>query len=135
MRDGKKFVGTQVILDTDRSPSTGFKTVAVEDSSTLLDNAIAMIEEFCDIYDADNRDHVSAAVRINPKSTSQFPLQEVHGDNEGPAIIAGSRPVVPDDVEGFWYDATRAVTTSPTTATRWGQWNSPTWVWIYSTTV
>ena len=51
-RDGKKCVSTQVILDTDRSLSTSFKTVAVEDSSTLLDNDIAMIEEFCDMYDA-----------------------------------------------------------------------------------
>ena len=76
MRDGKKIVGTQVILDTGWSLSIGFKTVAIEDSSTLLDNAIAMIEELGDIYDADNRDHVSAAVRIDPKSTSQFPLQE-----------------------------------------------------------
>ena len=51
-RDGKKCVSTQIILDTGRSLSTRFKTVAVEDSSTLLDNAIAMIEEFRDMYDA-----------------------------------------------------------------------------------
>ena len=43
-RDGKKLVGTQVILNTNRSLSTVFKTVAVQDSSTLLANTIAMIE-------------------------------------------------------------------------------------------
>ena len=61
-RDGKKFVGTQVILDTGRSLSTGFKPVAVEDSSTLLDNAIVMIEELCDMYDADNREHIFKSI-------------------------------------------------------------------------
>ena len=49
-RDGKKCVSAQVILDTGRSLSTHL--LSVEDSSTLLDNAIAMIEEFCDMYDA-----------------------------------------------------------------------------------
>ena len=42
--DGKKFEGMQIILDTGRSLSTDFTTVAVENSSTLLDNAIAMID-------------------------------------------------------------------------------------------
>ena len=60
--DGNKFVCTQVILDTGRSHSTDFKTVAVEDSSTLLDNAIAMIEELCDMYDADNREHIIKSI-------------------------------------------------------------------------
>ena len=45
-----------------RSVSTGFKPVAVEDSSTLLDNAIAMIEELCDMYDADNREHIFKSI-------------------------------------------------------------------------
>ena len=68
-RDEKKCVSAQVILDTGRSLSTRFKTVAVEDSSTLLDNAIAMIEEFCDMYDAIAvmSDRASANKAVNEK--------------------------------------------------------------------
>ena len=51
-----------MILDTGRSLSTGFKPVAVEDSSTLLDNDIAMIAELCDMYDADNREHIFKSI-------------------------------------------------------------------------
>ena len=64
-RDGKKCVGTQVILDTVRSLSTGLKNVVLEDSSTLLDNAMAVIEELCNMYDADNWEHIFKSILQN----------------------------------------------------------------------
>ena len=49
-RDGKKILGQQVTLASGNTMSAGFVPVAVEDSATLLDNAIAMMQELCDIY-------------------------------------------------------------------------------------
>jgi len=44
-RDGKKVFGHQITLDSGKTLSNGFVPVAVEDSATLLDNAIAMMED------------------------------------------------------------------------------------------
>lgn len=49
-RDHKKIVGLQVNLDSGTTLSAGFSGVAVEDSSTLLDNAIAMLDELADVF-------------------------------------------------------------------------------------
>ena len=40
-----KNVGEQIVLDNGQVLSTGFTNVAMEDSSTLLDNGINMIDE------------------------------------------------------------------------------------------
>ena len=57
-RDHKKIVGQQITLDSGKTLSTGFSQVAVEDSTTLLDNAIAMMEELSSIYDETNQEQV-----------------------------------------------------------------------------
>jgi aubergine-like protein len=55
-RDGHKIVGQQVRVEIGKTLSTGFNFVAVENSVTLLDNAIAMMEELCDIFDEEHRE-------------------------------------------------------------------------------
>ena len=41
--DHKKVISKQITLDTGATLSTGFAPIAVEDSATLLDNVVAMI--------------------------------------------------------------------------------------------
>ena len=53
-RDHQKILGNQVTLDTGKTLSVGFVSVATEDSSTLLDNSIAMMDELSDIYSDSN---------------------------------------------------------------------------------
>ena len=50
-RDHKEIVGQQIALDTGRILSAGFSAVAIEDSATLLDNAISMMQELSNVYD------------------------------------------------------------------------------------
>ena len=57
-RDSKKIIGQQVTLDNGKSLSAGFSPVAVEDSSTLLENVISMMDELCYVYDEENREAV-----------------------------------------------------------------------------
>ena len=57
-RDSKKIVGQQVTLDNGKSLSAGFSPVAVEDSSTLLENVISMMDELSYVYDEENREAV-----------------------------------------------------------------------------
>lgn len=53
-RDSKKILGQQVTLDNGQSLSAGFSPVAGENSSTLLDNVISMMDELSYIYDEEN---------------------------------------------------------------------------------
>ena len=57
-RDGKKIVGQQVTLDSGETLSGGFSNVAVEDSTTLLDNVISMLEELSWLADEDKIDEI-----------------------------------------------------------------------------
>ena len=57
-RDGKKIVGQQVTLDSGETLSGGFSNVAVEDSTTLLDNVISMLEELSWLADEDKMNEI-----------------------------------------------------------------------------
>ena len=57
-RDSKKIIGQQVTLNNGKSLSAGFSPVAVEDSSTLLENVISMMDELSYVYDEENREAV-----------------------------------------------------------------------------
>ena len=57
-RDHKKIVGQQIALDTGRILSAGFSAVAIEDSATLLDNAISMMQELSSVYDESESEEV-----------------------------------------------------------------------------
>ena len=57
-RDHKKIVGQQIALDTGRILSAGFSAVAIEDSATLLDNAISMMQELSNVYDESESEKV-----------------------------------------------------------------------------
>lgn len=52
-RDTKKFMGCQVTLDSGKSLSAGFTSIATEDSATVLDNAISMMHELSDLYNSE----------------------------------------------------------------------------------
>ena len=52
-RNGKKTVGHRISLDSGETLSLGFTTVATEDSSTLLDVTVQLLQEIKDIYGAD----------------------------------------------------------------------------------
>ena len=56
--DTKKIIGQQVTLDNGKSLSAGFSPVAVEDSSTLLENVISMMDELSYVYDEENREAI-----------------------------------------------------------------------------
>ena len=62
-RDQKHIIGRQVNLPSGKQLSLGYEAVCVEDSATLLDNVIAMIDELSDIYAGDDeQDQVSRAI-------------------------------------------------------------------------
>ena len=52
-RGGKKFLGFQVSLDTGETLSLGYQSVATEDSATLLDVTITLLEEIHQLYSLD----------------------------------------------------------------------------------
>ncbi|XP_064622531.1 uncharacterized protein LOC135484780 [Lineus longissimus] len=49
-RDHNKIIGKQITLESGQTRSVGFTPVAVEDSASLLDNVIAMIDELSELY-------------------------------------------------------------------------------------
>ena len=55
-RNNRKIVGQQVTLGCGTSLSAGFTHVATEDSQTLLDNAIAMMDELAEVVDPENKE-------------------------------------------------------------------------------
>ena len=57
-RNNRKIVGQQVTLGCGTSLSAGFTHVATEDSQTLLDNAIAMMDELAEVVDPENKETV-----------------------------------------------------------------------------
>ena len=52
-RNGKKIVGHQIRLESEETLSLSSATVANEDSSTLLDVTVQLLQEIKDIYGAD----------------------------------------------------------------------------------
>ena len=69
-RNGKKIVGHQISLDSGETLSLGFTTVATEDSSTLLDVTVQLLQEIKDIYGADKSE----------EERSDFPVFAVKAD-------------------------------------------------------
>ena len=54
--DHRKYVGTQVTLSSGNVLSIGYSMVMTEDTQTLLDAAIAVLQELADVYAADTGD-------------------------------------------------------------------------------
>ena len=52
-RDHRKYLGTQVTLSSGNVLSIGYSMVMTEDTQTLLDAAIAVLQELADVYAAD----------------------------------------------------------------------------------
>ena len=52
-KDHIKYMGHQLTLSSGQSLSTGFTTVFKEDTPTLLEVAIDLLQELCDIYDTE----------------------------------------------------------------------------------
>ena len=55
-RNNNKIVGQQVTLGSGTPLSAGFIRVATGDSQTLLDNAIAMMDELAEVVDPENNE-------------------------------------------------------------------------------
>ena len=68
--DHNKIVGQQITLDNGVTMSLGFRQVAAEDSATLLEITIELLEELGDIYckaheESEKKDNLQNAVEKN----------------------------------------------------------------------